>query len=336
MAIDAGRDMHLETRIARGARHRQAMRDEIPVFGDEIDEPWLHAVARRRRRGALARGRQFGDRADDVIEAGRARGLVDEAVVRAQLIEPGSGRRGREKAPQSPDRGGDPRVVVGPAIDAVEADALGLRPQPRHRIVQAAIDQHRVDDHAAPSIEAVRVGKCDQPRDRLRPRPAGERRPAVEQVCPFVVMAGLGDAPLDAGRGRPVGGEELAHAPVAGSMNLSRQSVAMLSAMRRQAGSSSTAIQASAHSRRCMCGLARCGRRCCAILEVAALRMRAGLVQRRAQRHRVAPPAGVLAEHAMRRARRPAGRRPGRRDRTARRGPCRRARPPTRPSRPRR
>ena len=36
-----------------------------------------------------------------------------------------------------------------------------------------------------------------------------------------------------------------------------------------------------------------------AILEVAALRMRAGLVQRRAQSHRVTPPARVLAEHAV-------------------------------------
>src|SRR5262245_21998930 len=44
MAINASCDVHLEPRVARRARHRKAVRDEIPVFGYEID----HA----RRRGA--------------------------------------------------------------------------------------------------------------------------------------------------------------------------------------------------------------------------------------------------------------------------------------------
>ena len=38
MAVDAGRDMHLEARVAGGARHRQAMGDEIPILGHEIDD----------------------------------------------------------------------------------------------------------------------------------------------------------------------------------------------------------------------------------------------------------------------------------------------------------
>ena len=38
MAVDAGRDMHLEAGIAGGARHRQAMGDEIPILGHEIDD----------------------------------------------------------------------------------------------------------------------------------------------------------------------------------------------------------------------------------------------------------------------------------------------------------
>ena len=40
VAIDASRDMHLEAGIAGGARHRQAMGDEIPILGHEIDDAW--------------------------------------------------------------------------------------------------------------------------------------------------------------------------------------------------------------------------------------------------------------------------------------------------------
>ena len=39
MAVDMGGDVHLVARVARGAGHRQAMRDEIPVFGDQVDQP---------------------------------------------------------------------------------------------------------------------------------------------------------------------------------------------------------------------------------------------------------------------------------------------------------
>ena len=57
VAIDAGRDMHLEARVAGGARHRQAVRDEVPILGHEIDDAGrrrLGGRARRRRRPALA------------------------------------------------------------------------------------------------------------------------------------------------------------------------------------------------------------------------------------------------------------------------------------------
>ena len=47
MAVDAGRDVHVEARVASGARHRQAMRHEVPVLGHEIDD------ARRLPRRAL-------------------------------------------------------------------------------------------------------------------------------------------------------------------------------------------------------------------------------------------------------------------------------------------
>src|SRR5262249_61656872 len=46
MPVDASGDVHLETGVAGRARHRQAMGDEVPVLGYEVD----HA----RRRSALA------------------------------------------------------------------------------------------------------------------------------------------------------------------------------------------------------------------------------------------------------------------------------------------
>src|SRR5262249_61454679 len=52
MAVDAGGAVHLETGVAGRARHRQAMGDEVPVLGHEVD----HA----RRRSALAARRQAG------------------------------------------------------------------------------------------------------------------------------------------------------------------------------------------------------------------------------------------------------------------------------------
>ena len=52
MTVDAGGDVHLEARIARGARHRQAMRDEVPVFGHQIDR---RGVASAFRSAARAR-----------------------------------------------------------------------------------------------------------------------------------------------------------------------------------------------------------------------------------------------------------------------------------------
>ena len=35
---DPGRHMHLEAGVARGARHRQAVGEEIPVLGDDIEQ----------------------------------------------------------------------------------------------------------------------------------------------------------------------------------------------------------------------------------------------------------------------------------------------------------
>ena len=145
-----------------------------------------------------------------MIEAGRARRLVDEAIVRSQLVEPGAGGRRGEKSSQTADRRSKPRVIAGPAVDRIGPEALGLRPQPRHRIVDAAVNQHRADRHAAPGVEAVRIGKRDQPPDGCGLVAARLFRPAVEQERPFVMMTGLGDAALASRCWRPVGSEKLA------------------------------------------------------------------------------------------------------------------------------
>ena len=50
---DPGRDRHLEARRTGGARHRQEMRDEKPVLGDEIKK-LCHPFGQSTRRLALA------------------------------------------------------------------------------------------------------------------------------------------------------------------------------------------------------------------------------------------------------------------------------------------
>ncbi len=54
VAVDPGGDMHLEARVAGRARHRQAVGDEIPILGHEIDDA--------RRRPVRAGCRQAGIR----------------------------------------------------------------------------------------------------------------------------------------------------------------------------------------------------------------------------------------------------------------------------------
>jgi len=145
-----------------------------------------------------------------MIEAGRPRRLQDEAIVGAQLVEPDAVRRRGEKAPQSSDGSGQPRIVAGAPVHQIGAYSFGLRPQPRHRVMHGPVDQHRVDRDAAARVDAMGIGEGDQPRHRVGPLPAGELRPAIEQERPFVVVARLGDASFDARRRRPVRTEELA------------------------------------------------------------------------------------------------------------------------------
>src|SRR6516164_6605769 len=144
---------------------------------------------------ASACGRQLRYRADDVIETGSSRRLEDEDVVGAQLIEPDAfGRRG-EKTPQSLDGCGN--FVLGPALREIGTNPFRLRPQARHRIMDAAVGEHGVNRHAAAWIEAVRVGECDQPRRRFGRLSGGEAHPAVQQECPLVVVPRLADTSFD-------------------------------------------------------------------------------------------------------------------------------------------
>ena len=113
-------------------------------------------------------------------------------------------------------------------------------------------------------------------------------------------MAGLGDTPLGPGCGRPVGGEEFAHDAGCGIDELveaERRDVV------RHAVPGRIVIDRDPGERAFEEMHVRIGalrQAVAAILEVAALRMGAGFVQCCAQRHRVTPPSGVLAEHAVR------------------------------------
>ena len=52
MAVDMGCDVHLESGVAGGTGHRQAMRDEIPILGDQIDQARRAQMTRPRFRAA--------------------------------------------------------------------------------------------------------------------------------------------------------------------------------------------------------------------------------------------------------------------------------------------
>ena len=96
--------------------------------GADRDEP----VARHAGIFAIGtRSRQLRDRADDVIETGRARRLADEGVggVSWSNHRPGVGVARKRRSPS--DGRGD--RCVGVTVGEVGADAFGLCPQPRHR-----------------------------------------------------------------------------------------------------------------------------------------------------------------------------------------------------------
>ena len=81
-------------------------------------------------------------------------------VIRRELIEPQSRSGCLQKSPQAFDRCADARVVPGAAIDLVGAYALGLCPKPSGRVMDAAIDQYRIDRDAAIEIEPPRIGEA--------------------------------------------------------------------------------------------------------------------------------------------------------------------------------
>ena len=59
MAVNMGGDVHLVARVARGAGHRQAMRDEIPIFGDQVDQARGAQMSRPRFRARGGGGRKL-------------------------------------------------------------------------------------------------------------------------------------------------------------------------------------------------------------------------------------------------------------------------------------
>ncbi len=232
-----------------------------------------------------------------MIEAGCARRFLDEDVVGGQLIEPHALRRRGEKAPQSLD--GGRKVVVAAAVHQIGPDALGLGPQSRDRIVDAAVGKHGVDHHAAARIEPARIGECNQPRRRVGLGPAREPRPAREQKCPFVMVAGLADASLDARGRRPVGGKELAQR--AGPRSDELFETERGDAIRHPAPGRIIVDNSPGE-----CGFEQMHVRVRAlrqppgfVLAKAAERMGVGLLERGAQRHGPPPPTGCLPERAV-------------------------------------
>ncbi len=95
-----------------------------------------------------------------MVEAGCPRRFEHEAVVGAQLVEPQTLPWGRKEASQTLDGGGD--VFLRAVIGEIGASAFGLRPQPRHRIMDAAVGEHCVDRHAAQCIETSGIGECNE------------------------------------------------------------------------------------------------------------------------------------------------------------------------------
>jgi hypothetical protein len=121
--------------------------------------------------GSRMRRAELRDRADDVIEAGGPCRLKNENIVGCQLVEPDAFCWRREKAPQPVDGCGN--VDVGTAVREIGADPFRLRPQARHRIMDAAIGEHGIDRHAPIRIEPSKIGECDQPSHRLGRLSAG-------------------------------------------------------------------------------------------------------------------------------------------------------------------
>ena len=76
---DVGRHMHLEAGRARRACHRQAMRQEIPVLGDDVEQPQQRL--RPGRQAAPARSRSW----KCTMPTGRPASTTIRAVIFAEL-----------------------------------------------------------------------------------------------------------------------------------------------------------------------------------------------------------------------------------------------------------
>src|SRR6516162_1788354 len=141
-----------------------------------------------------------------MVQAGRTRGFDDGDTVLIELVEPQAGRRGREEAPKTLDCRDN---LLVPAGDDIGTNSFCLRPQSCHRIMYRPIAQHGIDRDAAPMIDAMSVGKGDEPLRRRAFPLTFKSCPAIEQECPFVMMSGLADSAGSSRRRRPVRREKL-------------------------------------------------------------------------------------------------------------------------------
>jgi len=106
------------------------------------------------------RRRQFGDGPDQMIHTCRSRRLDDEIIVLIELIEPEARHRGREEALQAVNRRNNSILAAGAEIST---NSFCLRPQPGNQIVRSAIGQYSVDRDPTTVIDAVSIGKCNEP-----------------------------------------------------------------------------------------------------------------------------------------------------------------------------
>src|SRR5690606_28660391 len=160
------------------------------------------------------------DRTDDVIEGARGSRLVDEGPFYRHLVVPQT----RNRCAQVLEQRFGCLCRCAPVTRIVRhlchrADCLepfGLRPQACLRVAYGRVGQNLVDDDTARAIDPVLFSERDQALRAFRcscrrPCVRAQRRPAQEQPRPFVLMARLDDATLDAGCGTPLTVEEFEH-----------------------------------------------------------------------------------------------------------------------------
>jgi hypothetical protein len=96
-----------------------------------------------------------------MIKARCPRRFFDKPAVCVQLIEPQTLLFNRKKPNQGCDGAGNLGLV--PALDEIGSNSLRLSPEPRDRIVHAAVDQHGVDGNPSDRIDPMSIREGDEP-----------------------------------------------------------------------------------------------------------------------------------------------------------------------------